>query len=145
MRKRLENYINLDNKKYRLLAEISKLERLQEQYTPSILNSSIGGVHSGGLSMPTENAAIKKLTFYEQTNAELEAKRAELNEVINELNYLDAFIEAIPDEQIKETVKLHYTQKVSWANIAIRWYYAPSSWFVIRNKVYDYLNQHDFI
>lgn len=143
MKKRLENYINLSNKRYRLMAEISKLERLQTNYAPSILNSGIGGVHGSGTSQPTENIAINNLTFFEETNAELEEKRAELNKITKELKEIEEYIERIPDQRLREVFYLRYTQGVSWANIAINFYYAPTSWWAIQKKAIDYINQHE--
>lgn len=142
MKKRLENYINLTNKKYRLLAEISRLERTMAEYTPYISGNTTG-VPSGVISSPTENAALNRLTFYEETQAEIDKKRTELNKVEAELHFLDEYINAVPDEQLRECFFLRYTQGVSWANIAIKWYYAPSSWWFIQKKVYDYINQHN--
>ena len=145
MRKRLENYINLTNNKYRLMAEISKRERTRDEYTPTILNSGMGGTHGSGISSPTENTAINNLTFFDEINKEIAELEKQLRKVTAELKRLDDYIEAIPDEQLKETFRLRFCQGLSWANIAIRWYYAPASWVVIQKKVYDYINQHDFI
>ena len=142
MKQRLENYINLRNKKYRLMADISRLERMREEYSPTILNSGTG-TRGSGVSSPTENIALNNLTFYAETEKEIAEKQKELDKVTAELNRLDRYIEAIPDEQLRETFLLRFTQGLSWANIAIKWYYAPASWERIQKKVYDYINQHE--
>lgn len=142
---RLENYINTINKRYRLLADISKLERTKADYSPSLLNSGVGSIRGSGMSSPTENTAINNLTFFEEINSDIAQKQAELAAVDEELKLLDNYIEAIPDEQLKEIFKLRYTQAVSWANIAVKWFYAPSSWIHIQKRVYDYINQHELL
>lgn len=142
---RLDNYINLANRKYRLMAEISRLEMLRSSYSPSILNSGIGSIHGSGTSAPTENEAINRLMFFENINREIEDKTAELYDVTEELLSMDKFIQSIEDEQIREWTRLRYCQGESWANIAVKWFYAPTSWIVIKKKVTEYINQHEFI
>lgn len=143
IKERLENYITLNNKKYRLMAEISRLEKTRNEYTPSILNSGVGSLCRGSVTSPTENAAINSLMFFERINADIIAKSQELALVLDELKILDEYIDAIPDEKLKEVFILKYKQDVSWANIAIQWYYSPSSWMHLKKKVLNYINQHN--
>ena len=142
---RLDNYINLYNKRHRLLAEISRIEKMQKEYAPMIMNSGVGGVHSGGVSMPTENAALKELTFFAETEAELKEKRQELTETEAELTSLDNYIEAIPDDMLKEIFKRKFTNGESWTAIAISYHYSPSSWVIMKKRALDYIKSNDFI
>lgn len=144
MRDRLENYINLENKRYRLLVDIDILNRRKEEYEPSILNSGIGGARSSGTSTPTENAALKSIAFFDTIDREIKIKRKQLAEVERELEFLNQYISDIPDLQLQEAIRLHYTQDVKWNKIAVMWFYSPNSVSSIQKRVYDYLNQTDY-
>ena len=145
MRRRLENYINISNKRYRLMADIDILRRQRAEYEPVIMSSAFGSVHGSGTSSPTENAAVNNLSFFEKIDAEIAAKQKELAEVEAELNFLNNYIDGIDDLRLQEVFRLRFTQGVSWANIAVQWFYAPSSWSLIQKMVYDYINNHEIL
>ena len=142
MRNKLQNYITNVNKCERLFAEKSRLQRVKAEYTPSVLGSGFGGVHSSGTSTPTENAVIHKSEFEEKIDLKIRNCEQEIEAVEAEIKSVDDYISEIEDIKLQEIFNLRYKQGVSWANIALQFYYAPSSWAMLKGCVERYINEH---
>ena len=135
----LDRYVYLQGKEARLLAEISKIELLIRQYQPFILQSGIGGVHGGGVSSPTENAALNNLEFNLQMEQKMGELYAELKEVKELIAECENMLKGIKDERIREWGYDHYKDGLSWRRVAAKYHYSPNSWDFIKQNVLNSL------
>lgn len=142
MRKKLENYITNVIKCERLFAEKSRIERVKSEYEPSILGSGFGGVRASGVSSPTENSALHNIEFIDRMNEKIAKCVSEIEEVEAEIKAVDDYINAIEDLKLQEIFNLRFKQGVSWANIAISFYYSQNSWIMLKKRVEDYINEN---
>lgn len=145
MRRRLENYKYLKERWLDLVREIDSLIEQKENYQPSLLNSTVGGVHGSGNSSPTENAALNSVYFTEQINRKIAEKEEEKAEIEKELKSLDAFIESIEDVTMKEMINNRYRRNLSWQIVAEESFYSATSWYHIQQKVYSFLTDFNDI
>lgn len=145
MRRRLENYKYLKERWLDLVKEIDSLIEQKENYQPSLLNSTVGGVHGSGNSSPTENAALNSVYFTEQINRKIAEKEEEKAEIEKELKALDSFIESIEDVTMKEMINNRYRRNLSWQIVAEESFYSATSWYHIQQKVYSFLTDSNNI
>jgi hypothetical protein len=145
MRRRLENYKYLKERWLDLVREIDSLIEQKENYQPSLLNSTVGGVHGSGNSSPTENAALNSVYFTEQINKKIAEKEEEKAEIEKELKALDSFIESIEDVTMKEMINNRYRRNLSWQIVAEESFYSSTSWYHIQQKVYSFLTKFNNI
>ena len=145
MRKRLENYKYLKERWLDLIREIDRLIEQKENYQPSLLNSTVGGVHGSGNSSPTENAALNSVYFTEQINRKIAEKETEKADIEAELKSLDAFIESIDDVTMKEMINNRYRRNLSWQIVAEEAFYSANSWYYVQQLVYKFLTNFNDI
>lgn len=141
---RLNNYRYLKERWLSIVEEISNLKYARDNYQPPTLSSVVGGISSGNVSSPTENAAVNSLYFYEEVDRKIKEKEKEKADIEREIAELDEYIDGIEDATIKKIVEFHYRKGYGWRRTAEVAYYAPNSWYYVKRMVTDYINSHTF-
>ena len=144
MVKKLEDYRYLKRKWISIVAEISDLIIARDTYEPPSASSTINGIHGKGTSSPTENIAINNIYFYQEIDRKIAEKEREKAEVECTIKLIDSYVESIDDITIKRMVDNKYRNGFTWKQVAEAAYYAPSSWYFVKQKVIEYINCHTF-
>lgn len=138
LKKELERYGYYRQRWVAIVKEISRLTDERKNYEiPSI--SSVGGIHTGNISSPTENAAINSIYFYAEIDRKIKEYEDEKRSIENKLNALDVFIDSIDDGHLQKMIDSRYRNGCTWSKTAESAYYSPNSWHYARQKVYNYL------